>query len=94
MRFEALEAARERLQLHDRIGLQELKDQYRNLMKKWHPDTCKEDPDICAEEARQITEAYQLILDYIHNYKYSLTEEEAAMQLSGAEWWMHRFGPK
>jgi len=94
VRFEALDAARELLGLHDRISLQELKDQYRNLMKKWHPDLCQDDPEVCAEQARRITEAYDLIMDYIANYKYSLTPEEAAMQLSGTEWWMHRFGPK
>lgn len=92
MRFEALEHAREILDLHDRISLAEIKEQYRTLMKRWHPDTCPEAKEVCEEKSRQITEAYNLLMEYVANYKYSFTKEEVAMQLSGAEWWMNKFG--
>ena len=94
MRFEALEHAREVLDLHDRISLAEIKEQYRTLMKRWHPDTCPEEKSVCEEKSRRITEAYNLLMEYVGNYKYSFTPEEVAMQLSGAEWWMHKFGPE
>ena len=92
MRFEALEHAREILDLHDRISLAEIKEQYRTLMKRYHPDTCPDAKEVCEEKSRQITEAYNLLMEYVSNYKYSFTKEEVAMQLSGAEWWMSKFG--
>jgi DnaJ-class molecular chaperone len=94
VRYEALERAREILDLHDRVTLAEIKEQYRTLMKRWHPDTCKEVPEVCEANSRNITEAYNLLMEYVANYKYSFTKEDVAMQLSGAEWWMHRFGPE
>lgn len=92
MTFDALESAREVLGLHDRVSLAEIKEQYRALMKQWHPDTCPESKEICEERSRRITEAYKLVTEYTGNYKFSFTKEEVAMQLSGAEWWMHKFG--
>jgi DnaJ-class molecular chaperone len=93
VRFEALEHAREILDLHDRVSLAEIKEQYRTLMKRWHPDTCpEEDKALCEEKSRELTRAYDLLMEYVGNYKYSFTEAEVAMQLSGAEWWMNKFG--
>jgi DnaJ-class molecular chaperone len=90
--YDALEHAREMLKLHDRITLAEIKSQYKTLMKKWHPDRCSEDPEQCKEKAQQITQAYQLLLEYCNNYRYSFTPNEIESQLTGNEWWMSKFG--
>jgi DnaJ-class molecular chaperone len=90
--YETLEWAIETLSLHDRITLGEIKSQYKNLMKLWHPDRCKDTPEQCKEKAQKITQAYQLLLEYCHNYRYSFTPSDIEAQLSGDAWWMSKFG--
>ena len=72
--------------------MDQIKDQYKSLIKKWHPDRCKEAPEKCEEMARHITDAYRVILDYCDSYQYSFEREEVEKHLSDTEWWYHRFG--
>lgn len=92
MNFKELESARETLELHDRVSLAEIKEQYKKLIKKWHPDVCSEKKEICEEKTRNITEAYKLLLKYCTNYKYSFAKDEVESQLGQQEWWMNKFG--
>ena len=92
MKFETINKARSILQLPERATMAQIKEQYRYLIKQWHPDHCKDNPEICEEKARSITDAYRVILDYCNSYRYSFERDEVEKYLSEDEWWHQRFG--
>jgi DnaJ-class molecular chaperone len=60
------------------ITKHEVKKQYKKLAKKYHPDIYKD-----AEKMRQINKAYELILQYIENYRFSFDDKEIEKQIPG-----------
>ena len=90
--FEEINAARMLLDLPERATMADIKAQYRELIKKWHPDRCKIDKETCKEMTAQIIAAYRLISDYCNNYEFSFSKEEVSNYLSAEEWWYERFG--
>ena len=92
MIFETINQARKLLQLPEHATMDQIKDQYRSLIKKWHPDHCKEAPEKCEEMARHITDAYRVIIDYCNSYQYSFERDEVEKHLSEGEWWRQRYG--
>jgi DnaJ-class molecular chaperone len=81
------------LGLSNKATLFEIKQRYRNLMQKWHPDKNPDDLKTAQEMSTQINEAYQVILEYCNNYEYSLKEEDIREKFSTPhEWWEARFG--
>jgi len=84
--------AKEILEIPDRATLEDIKECYRRLMKKWHPDRCAETPETCKDMAEKINAAYRTILEYCRGYRFSFTEEGVKAQLSGEEWMFDRFG--
>ncbi len=65
------------LELPPFITKKEIQDQYKKLSKKYHPDFNKKS----SEKMIQINKAYQILMEYIKNYRYSFDEEEIAKQL-------------
>jgi len=80
------------LELPERATMEEIKSSYRDLIRKWHPDKCKEAKDTCAEMTSRIIAAYNIIYDYCKHYKFSFSKEEIRNYLSDEEWWYERFG--
>ena len=81
------------LGLRETSTLKEIKNKYKNLMKKWHPDKHKDDPDKATKMSMQINEAYEVILDYCNSYEYSFDEEDIKKtSYSPSEWWHDKFG--
>jgi DnaJ-class molecular chaperone len=91
-KFEQIDAARIMLELPQRASMEEIKCNYRTLIRKWHPDKCKEDPAKCREMTNGIIAAYRILNDYCKNYKFSFSKEEVSRYLSAEEWWFERFG--
>ena len=74
-------------------SLKEIKNKYKLLMKKWHPDKHSENPDKATKMSMQINEAYEIILDYCNSFEYPF--DEAAIKKSTftpSEWWHDKFG--
>lgn len=90
--YEKITKARRLLELPEQATRKQIRANYRRLIRKWHPDRCQEDRNVCEERTRAIIEAYKIIASYCDNYKYSFSEEEAKNYLSQEEWWMERFG--
>jgi len=90
--FEEINAARMLLDLPERATMEEIKSQYRVLIRKWHPDRCKGNKDTCKEMTARIIAAYKLISNYCKNYEFSFSKEEVSNYLSAEEWWFERFG--
>jgi len=90
-KYQAITEARKLLGLSERATMDEIKARYRTLMQQWHPDRCGDDPE-CLKKATRIVEAYNLILNYCNQYKYSFAEDEVKRHFSEEEWWLDRFG--
>lgn len=81
------------LGLREKSTLKEIKLNYKNLMKKWHPDKHPDETEKATKISMQINEAYNIILDYCNNYEYSFDEENIKkISFTPAEWWNDKFG--
>ena len=91
-KFEKISEARKILELSEEATLMSIKSSYRRMLSKWHPDTCQENKDECAEMTRKIISAYKMISDYCAHYQYSFSEDTVRKHRRPEEWWFERFG--
>jgi len=87
--WEALVAARDTLGLAERATLKEIKQAYRRLSKRHHPDVAG--PGTPGEAMIRVAEAYQLLLRYCAGYSFPLAPGEHE-RFEAEDWWMDRFG--
>ena len=93
--FTKLIKAKTLLGLNEKASLLEIKTKYRNLMKKWHPDTNSDNFETATQMSAQINEAYETVLFYCNNYEYPFDEENLKKSFfSPQEWWEEKFGTK
>ena len=92
IKYDDIIEAKELLNLPERASMEEIKINYKKLIKQWHPDKCKENVETCNEMTKKINSAYQTAIDYCNQYKYSFEVEEIKRYLSGEDWWFERFG--
>ncbi|MBU0729736.1 MAG: J domain-containing protein [Proteobacteria bacterium] len=71
-------------------SIKEIKAAFRRLSKKHHPDTSPEGT-ADTQKMQEITEAYQLLIEYCSQYRCPLVVEEGESQ-NAEEWWFDRFG--
>jgi len=90
--YEKIAAARDVLELPEQATTREIKASYRRLVRKWHPDKCRDTGKKCIEMTARLNAAYKIIMDYCKQYRYSFAEEEVHKYLPDDEWWMARFG--
>jgi len=57
------------------VSFREIKERYRSLSKKYHPDLSQE-----GEKMRELNEAYNILKDYIENYRFTFSKEEILKQ--------------
>ena len=81
------------LDLPEKATMEEIKSNYRDLIRKWHPDSCEESKKKCTEMTARLTAAYSIINEYCKHYKFSFSRKEVKNYLSDEEWWLDRFGP-
>lgn len=74
-KFETIDKARKILGLGEEANKEEIKDRYRELMKKYHPDK-RTDNEECLEKSKDINWAYSIITSYCDDYKFSFKREE------------------
>lgn len=84
---EEIEKALEILQLPKLISRADIKKQYHFLAKKKHPDRGGD-----VAEMEQLNHAYQLLMKYIEEFRYTFDEEEISKQFPGADY-VQRFKP-
>jgi DnaJ-class molecular chaperone len=77
MTYKELQLAREVFGLGERVTLQEIKSRHRELVKLHHPDAGNTDHP---EQIRKVNAAYQVLLEYLTQYSFSLTESEFYQQ--------------
>ena len=82
-----IEKALNILALPQLISRSDIKKQYYFLAKKNHPDQGGS-----AEKMEQLNWAYQLLIQYIDEFRYTFDDEEISKQFPGADY-VQRFKP-
>ena len=72
--YNELGKARKRLELSETATLKEIKDAYRRLSHRYHPDKNNDDGN---EAMKSLNQAYKLILEYVDGYQVSFLEKDA-----------------
>ncbi len=89
--WEKIEMARDLLGLEQKATLAQIKDAFRRMSKKHHPDlAANRNKDESQVRMHEITEAYQLLLHYCENFRYPLFIQDES--LDAEDWWLDRFG--
>ncbi|MBP7652928.1 J domain-containing protein [Candidatus Dependentiae bacterium] len=91
-KIEALKKAIETLELELPVSYTDVKAHYKKLIKKWHPDKCRESDEICKQKTIEIIDAQKILIDYIENYKFKFDEKEISETESVDDWWFKKFG--
>ena len=68
-RYQEITEARTLLELAERATMEEIRSNYRRLMRKWHPDHCTGDPEHCRKMAQRLSAAYAVIVAYCNHYQ-------------------------
>ena len=90
--WQAVEQARELFNLGDQATAEEMKQAYRRMCKKYHPDRAEEaDKKRYAEIMCRLTESYELLMRYIRKYRFPLKPDKDTLY-DPEDWWMNRFG--
>jgi len=88
--FKQIDEARKILGLDEEASIEEIKDAFRNLALKYHPDRCKDqDKKHCEEMFKKINQAKEIILSYCANYKYSFKEKDVKKQTMDKQLYEH-----
>ena len=76
--FEKINAARKLLGLSSEATVSEIKEAYRTMVKRHHPDRYLNEAERRENEKRmaEINRAYELLLSYIEEYKISFRKED------------------
>jgi DnaJ-class molecular chaperone len=83
------------LGLRQTSSLKEIKNSYKNLMKKWHPDKHKDDAQKATKMSMQINDAYEIVMEYCNNYEYPFDEDSIKKTTyTPSEWWNDKFGER
>ncbi len=91
-KYQEIDEARKLLELPEHATMKEINSAYRRLLRKWHPDRSAGCNGQGAEMTRRLIGAYETLVAYCRDYRYSFTEEEVSSYVSGEDWWMKRFG--
>ena len=88
--FKEISEARKILGLGETATLVEIKDAYKKLTLKYHPDRCKDDKKKeCEEIFKKITRANDILMAYCAGYRYSFKEKDAKKNTMDKETYEH-----
>jgi DnaJ-class molecular chaperone len=82
-KYQQITEARNLLELPERASMEEIKSNYRNLIRQWHPDTSKETREKCTEVTAGIIAAYNTIIDYCNQYSLKKKSGSISQKKSG-----------
>ncbi|HOP63821.1 MAG TPA: J domain-containing protein [Spirochaetota bacterium] len=92
---ESLMDAVKLLELKEETSLNEINSRYRELLFKWHPDRCRDNPEECKDMTEKIIRAYKTVMSYCYDYRITLSAElsdKISPSDSPDEFWHKRFG--
>ncbi|MBL7084666.1 MAG: J domain-containing protein [Candidatus Omnitrophica bacterium] len=88
--FGQIDKARRLLGLDEDATLEQIKQAYRKLALKYHPDRCKEEKNKeCEEMFKKISHARDILMAYCAGYKYSFRERDVRRNTMDKESYEH-----
>ncbi len=88
--FKQIDESRKLLGLDEEVTLEEIKEVYRNLSLKYHPDKCKEaDKKRCEEMMKKVNRATDIIMAYCAGYRFSFKEKDVKKNVMNKELYEH-----
>jgi len=88
--FKEINEARKVLGLEESATLEEIKDAYKRLTLRYHPDRCKDDKKKeCEEMFKKIAHANDIIMAYCAGYRYSFKEKDTRKNTMDKETYEH-----
>ena len=88
--FQKIDEARRLLNLDEDATLKQIKEVYRKLALKYHPDRCKEGEVKEYEEmSKKINQAKDILMAYCAGYKYSFRERDVRRNTMDKESYEH-----
>lgn len=85
-KYQRIEEARIILGLGGDATRKEIRDAFRELSQKYHPDHCpQEELTTCRAKFEKIVRAREVLERYCENYRYSFREEEIRLQPDSGE---------
>jgi hypothetical protein len=89
--WQAIDEARQLLNLGERATLGEIKRAYRKMCKRHHPDAVGEKSPVDGAIIRELTRGYDLLMRYCDQFRIPLVPGEGE-SMDPEDWWMDRFG--
>ena len=88
--FKEISGARKILGLEEIATLEEIKNAYKRLTLRYHPDRCKDEKKKeCEEMFKKITHANDILMAYCAGYRYSFKEKDAKKNTMDKEFYEH-----
>ncbi|MCK4520158.1 MAG: DnaJ domain-containing protein [Candidatus Omnitrophica bacterium] len=88
--FKEVDQARKVLGLDEYATLEDIKDVFRKLALKYHPDKCKgEKKKECEEMFKRIAHAKDVLSAYCAGYRYSFKEKDVKRNSFDKEFYKH-----
>ena len=88
--FKKIENSRKILSLPQSATLKEIKEAYRKLALKYHPDKCKDEAKSkCEEIFKKINNANETLMAYCAGYRYSFKEDDVKEMAMDKEFYEH-----
>jgi len=67
-KYEDITQARKILGIDESETLINIKNKFKQLIKKYHPDVYKIEKEICKKKSEEIINSYKIIMNYCDNY--------------------------
>jgi hypothetical protein len=90
--YERLREARETLGLGEEATIGEIRKNFHDLIRRWHPDKARGNHELHKSKSDAIIQAYKTIMDYCGDYRVSFSREAVSRYRSEEEFWWDRFG--
>jgi len=88
--FKEISGARKILGLEEIATLEEIKNAYKRLTLRYHPDRCKDEKKKeCEEMFKKITHANDILMAYCAGYRYSFKEKDVRKNTLDKETYEH-----
>ena len=88
--FKKIDDARKLLKLDSEASLHDIKESYRKLSLRYHPDRCKDaDKSNCKKIFQGISDAKDLLMDYCASYRYSFKERDVKKNSMDKDMYKH-----